>query len=99
MILLLVRAAAALDAHGAPAAPGTGATAASPLIVGEAGTPPTGGAVTFEAARQLVMGWPVDGGSPVPVLDDLVGMELGGAWGFGLVDMARECTPKPRGLC
>ena len=64
MILLLLRTATALDAHGAPAAPGVGSDAASPLIVPEAGTPATGSAVTFEAARKLAMAWPVDGSAP-----------------------------------
>lgn len=72
----------ALDAHGTAAPPTVGEDPSSPVLVWEAGAPPTGVALTAQGARQLAMLWPDDGGAAIPILDALVGFEVGGAWRY-----------------
>lgn len=83
MILLLVAPSWALDAHGSPATPSVGESAASPLVAWEAGAPPTGVAITGQGARHVAMTWPDDGGDPDAQLDELVGFEVGGSYRLG----------------
>ncbi|MES2642925.1 MAG: OmpA family protein [Myxococcota bacterium] len=88
-MLLLPSAAYALDAHGTSVVPSPGGDPAAPVLVWEAGAPPTGIGLTFEGARTLAVSWPTeDSPETTPLLDELLGFTVAGGARFGRVGVA-----------